>query len=175
MTARTDRYALLFRRVGAYLLDMLLLFAVLAPLAWLLQFMMGWTPTGREIWYALLVSFSLPTWLYFIGFESSRAGATPGKRLAGVRVALAEPGGSRRPRVVVRTAIKLIPWEVVHLASFGLASPDEPFTRLQTGGLALGWILILVYLAWAVMSRGRVSVHDRAAGTCIERAVSAAE
>jgi len=65
--------------------------------------------------------------------------------------------------------VKLLPWELVHLASFGLASPDGDFTRLQGALLSLAWLLIRFYLGWTLATRGRSSPHDHIAGTCIGR------
>jgi len=68
-----QQLALLFCRVGAYLVDIALLFALLAPIGFAVQLLLDFTPTGREIWFVLLVNFSLPSWLYFIFFECRRA------------------------------------------------------------------------------------------------------
>ena len=169
MTSIDERlHAVFMRRVGAYLLDILLLFLVLAPLGFGLQQAMGWMPeTGPEIYRTLLINFSLPVWLYFIVLESSGRGATIGKRLVGLCVVPQSPATSTWPRIVLRTTIKLIPWELVHFASFALAPADGSFTPLQGSLLTLAWLLMFVYLVWAWRSRGRQGPHDRLAGTQI--------
>lgn len=79
--------ALVGRRVAAYVLDIALLFFVLAPAEYLVQRAIGFMPqTPQAIWHMLLVNMSLPTWLYFIVSDQSARGATLGKRLVGIRV-----------------------------------------------------------------------------------------
>ena len=80
-------WRLLGRRTGAYLLDIVLLFAVLGPVGFLMLWALGLTPsTGQQIWATLLVNFSLPTRMYFTASDASAGGATLGKRWLGVRV-----------------------------------------------------------------------------------------
>ncbi|MEM7054986.1 MAG: RDD family protein, partial [Pseudomonadota bacterium] len=145
-----------------------LLFIVLAPLGFAVQQLTGFMPeTGADIWRVLLINFSLPVWLYFIVFESSTRAATPGKRLVGLRVKLQPEATPTWPRIVLRTAIKLIPWELAHIASFALAPADGSFTMLQAGLLTLAWLLMLMYLFVVWRSRGGQGLHDRLAGTQI--------
>ena len=156
------------RRVGAYLLDIMLLFVVLGPLGFAAQQLIAWTPvTGPEIWHTLLLNFSLPVWLYFIVCESSPRGATIGKRLVGLRVQRTDAAKPGRLQIVLRTAVKLAPWELVHVASFALASADGRFTTLQASLLAMAWMLMLVYLLWVWRTAGRRGPHDRLAGTTV--------
>ena len=52
---------LLIRRSAAYLIDILLLFLVLAPVGFLIQRSLGQLPqTGPQIWGTLLWNFSIP-------------------------------------------------------------------------------------------------------------------
>ena len=72
---------LVIRRSAAYLIDILLLFLVLAPIGLLIQWSLGQVPqTGPQIWGTLLWNFSIPAWLYFTLSDKSSTGATPGKR-----------------------------------------------------------------------------------------------
>lgn len=77
---------ILLRRAGAYVLDIVVLFAVLAPLDYLVQRALGVSPSTTEGVYAtLLLNFSLPAWTYFALAERSWGGATLGKRLLSLR------------------------------------------------------------------------------------------
>lgn len=50
------------KRVAAYLIDIVLLFAVLGPLGQLVQWSMGISPrTGPEIWLSIIWNFSVPS------------------------------------------------------------------------------------------------------------------
>ena len=158
--------SILARRVGAYMLDILLLFVVLGPLGFAVQQFTGLVPeTGPEIWRALLLNFSLPVWLYFMICESSARGTTIGKLLVGLRVEVVHASKPLWPCILLRTAIKLAPWELVHIASFGLAPADGSFTMLQASLLTLAWLLMVMYLFRVWRSRGRLAPHDRIAGT----------
>src|SRR6188474_898648 len=93
------------RRAAAFVLDVLLLFVVLAPIGWGVQRLAHLRPeTGPEIWHALLLNFSVPVWAYFIIFDSSSRRGTIGKRILALRV-VAEPDGGRVPvsRIALRT------------------------------------------------------------------------
>ncbi len=162
---------LLIRRVAAYLLDILLLFAVLAPLGQVVLRLLGWAPsTGQEIAATILWNFSLPVWLYFFVADRSAAGATPGKRLLRIQVR-AEGGGRVGPwRALARTAVKLLPWELSHLSAFALSSDLSALGPPQVAGLALANLLAVAYLIDAIASGGRRSVHDRLAGTLVRAA-----
>lgn len=166
LTARQRSAPLLLRRVAAYGLDMLLLFAVLAPTNWLVQRGLGLQPEGgHEVWGALLLGFSLPAWAYFAVADASAGGATWGKRRLGLKVGRAGGGRPGRGRALLRTAVKLLPWEVTHLAAFGLAPADGTFSDLQAAGLVLANGLALAWLATCAASGGRRAPHDVVART----------
>ncbi|MGH7658613.1 MAG: RDD family protein, partial [Gemmatimonadales bacterium] len=158
---------LLFRRSVAFFLDILILFAVLAPAGLLVQSLLDYQPvTGPEIWTALLWNFSIPVWIYFILCDMSRTGATLGKRILGLRVRRVEgdmPLGFWL--AFGRNAVKLLPWELVHFSAFAISHDLSRLSAGQTFGLTLANALIVIYLVTAAMSRGHRSVHDYAAGT----------
>lgn len=156
-------------RLAAYAVDIVLLFVILGPAGWFAQKLLGISPvTGLEIWLTLLLNFSLPTWLYFTLCESSPRRATFGKRWLGIEVTL-ENGQRLTPgKALGRTAIKLLPWELVHVSAFGLAAESGDWLAWQTVGLVLANAAVLVYLALAVKTRGRKSVHDFFAGTAVD-------
>ncbi len=148
---------ILIRRIGAFLTDILLLFVVIVPASFLLLWVTGYMPrTGPEIWHWLLLTASLPAWLYFILCDHSARGATVGKRLFKLRAVTTASERISLGRALVRTAVKLIPWEVTHVSGFGLA--NQP--ALQTAGLIAAYGLIFAYLIVLAISRGRRSVHD---------------
>ncbi|HSU16349.1 RDD family protein [Longimicrobium sp.] len=160
----------LARRVLAYCADVSLLFAVLGPLSFAAAGALdvdAWT--GPEVWLAAVLVFSIPTWTYFTVSDASRGGATLGKRLLAVRVA--GDGGGRVPpsRALARTAVKLLPWEMVHLFGFLLSPVPGEMSPLQTAGLAAANLLALAYLAATIRTRGERAPHDRVARTHVER------
>lgn len=158
------------RRVGAYIVDVALLFFVLGPTGWLVQHALGVAPsTGFQIWLTLLLNFSLPTWSYFGIADASRTGATLGKRWLGLRASRLNSDRIGWSRALYRTAVKLLPWELVHLAAFALASRAGDFSVMQVVGLSVANALMLGYMVCATLTRGRRSVHDFVAGTMVEK------
>lgn len=95
---------LLTRRATAYLLDILILFAVLAPLGQGILWLLKTTPrTGPAIAGTILWNFSLPAWLYFILGDGSGSGATLGKRLLALQVRSDAGKRLSKRNAVVRT------------------------------------------------------------------------
>lgn len=153
--------ALLGRRIAAYGLDCLLLFLVLVPTGYLVQRAVGFVPsTGQEVWYTLLVGFSLPAWLYFIYCDRSARGATLGKRILSIRVSTRAGARLSTLQAAGRTAVKLLPWELVHAAGFALSTDMSQLATAQIVGLVTANVLVLVYLGIAVGTGGRASLHD---------------
>jgi uncharacterized RDD family membrane protein YckC len=116
-------YSILVRRLAAYLVDILLLPAAVVSTQFGLAALMGRWPfrlltTGLRIEWWVWLSVSLPTSLYFALSESSTHQATPGKRLLGLGVT--DIAGNRIGfgRALLRTVVKLIPWEVTYLSLF---------------------------------------------------------
>ncbi len=161
-------WKLIGRRTGAYLLDIAVLFAMLGPAGWLTQWALGLTPsTGQQIWATLLLNFSLPTWVYFTASDASAAGATLGKRWLRLRVSRQDDGRLGVMHALSRTAVKLLPWELVHLSAFGLAEGAGQFTTAQAVGLTVANALAVAYFAAAVATCGHRSVHDWVVGTVV--------
>ena len=72
---------------------------------------------------------------------------------------------------MLRTAVKLLPWELVHLFGFALAPQAGDLTVAQSVGLAAANVLVVIYLVCALVTRGRRSVHDYVARTVLSAAV----
>lgn len=166
-TGQAGSVALFFRRAAAYLVDIILAFVVLAPLGFLVERLFDLNPSsGPEVWLATALNFSLPVWIYFTLSDCRWGGATVGKRLLHLRVV--RQGSGSPPgfaRALLRTAVKLLPWELVHYSAFGLSPNLAGFTPLQSAGLILANVLIIAYVILALVTGGRRSAHDYAAGT----------
>lgn len=158
------------RRLAAYAIDVALLAAVLIPVAFGLQALVGYRPdTGIGVWLATLLTISLPSWTYFMVADAAFGGVTVGKRLFGLRARALDGGGIPLSHAVVRTAIKLVPWELTHAAMFALAPRLGDFSGLQITLLWLVYALFAAYLAVALRTGGERSLHDLAAGTAVVR------
>jgi len=93
------------------------------------------TPAGRIV--AQLVAFLLltvPVSAWFAGWEAKRGGATPGKRLLGLRVLTTGGGRLVWSRSLLRTGLKVtLPWELAHTAVWNmLAWPGQRSAAVDT-------------------------------------------
>ena len=153
---------LILKRSTAYILDIVILFVVLAPVGFFIQWLVGipMPETGPELARTILWNFSIPSWLYFILSDSSPRGATLGKRL--LKLQVIRTNQERVPffSAVWRTAVKLLPWELVHIFGFALSVDFTQVTATQTSGMILANLLLVVYVILFIVSRGRRSVHD---------------
>lgn len=160
---------MIFKRVSAFLLDILILFLILEPSAYLIQRLIGYRPqTGPAIWSFILWSFSLPAWLYFAWSDHSKKGKSIGKKVFKLRVIGKSKERLGWGRALARTAIKLLPWEVIHFFSFALSKDLGTFTPAQYIGLAVGNALAFVYFIACVLTQGKRSIHDFLLGTAIQ-------
>ena len=164
------------RRLLALLVDYVLIIAYMAVVAivgllaalvtggfldWLVLGTLG----AELLWFLVLV---LPVAMYLYLGEASSHQATVGKRLLKLRVVVAGTGARpSRVRILVRTVIKLIPWEFAHFfvwqaaASAGLAV----FPLWISIGIAAANLLPLFYLVCLLVQRDKRGPHDLVAGT----------
>lgn len=173
----TDRPAFLVR-ILALLVDYVLILgwmAVLGVLSLLLYLATGqlynWLELGAAgaqlLGFAVLV---LPVALYLYFSESSAHQATAGKRTMKLQVADHRTGGRPgRRQILVRTVIKLLPWEIAHFSAWHIIA----FVSAG-GGHWPPWLLavavfadvlpFIYILVVAVHFQGR-GPHDLVAGT----------
>jgi len=110
-----------------------------------------------------LVAFFLRV-LYFIHFELSGRGATPGKRVAGIRVIDRRGGPLRASAVIARNLTRelevFLPIVILTSAGAGAAS------GVRWGSLlALGWLLLFLVLMFS--NKDRMRAGDLIAGTLV--------
>ncbi len=161
-------YASVWRRAVAYLIDWVLLAALVQVSQWAL-FAVAGSPipslrSGFEIEAWVLLTISLPVWLYF-SLSESIAGQTVGKRLMGLKVARVDGGHIIFGQALARTLLKLLPWELTHVTIL-LPTPifDEPGFRW---GFIVAYALLGLYVAVMFFNHRRQSVHDLIAGTIV--------
>jgi uncharacterized RDD family membrane protein YckC len=176
---RGGRLKYLLRRGTAYVLDV----AGLAILVVVTQGLWRWATapwlpapaTGLEVEAWVLLSVSLPVWLYFSLLESSAAQATLGKRLLGLRVERQHGGRLTWGQALARTALKLLPWELTHVT---LLLPTPIWADPQAGfrpGFVIVYGLLAAYLAAAALTPRRQTLPDLATGTVVIETKETAE
>jgi uncharacterized RDD family membrane protein YckC len=152
---------MVIRRAGAFLLDILLIFAVAGPCGLIVQRLISDPPqTGMGIWINILWNFSLPSWLYFFLSDLSRTGRTIGKRIFKLQVISQRKERLGCGQAFGRTAVKLLPWEIIHFSVFALSKDLGQLSPTQLIGLSIGNGLAFVYLIVTILTQGRRSVHD---------------
>jgi uncharacterized RDD family membrane protein YckC len=127
------------------------------------------TPTGRVL--AQLVIFAVltvPVTVWLAGWEATPGGATPGKRLLGLRVLTVSGDRLTWPRSLLRTALKFtLPWELAHIAWWTLllrsgdqgAVLDAVLLSLVCAGIAVNLMSLFV--------GSRRAPYDRITGTFV--------
>jgi uncharacterized RDD family membrane protein YckC len=132
------------------------------------------TRRGRLLGQAMSAgALTLPVALYFALNEAAPGQATPGKRALGLRVVGTATAGGRLPlrRSLLRSAVKLAPWEVAHAALWqtpGWPARPEPGAATVTGAA-----LALLGAAWytaCLFTGDRRTPYDRAAGSRVVEA-----
>ncbi|HEY9522188.1 MAG TPA: RDD family protein [Thermopolyspora sp.] len=166
----TNEAVPLVRRAVALGWDYLLIAAWLALLAG--SYLVGLRPldwlAGAPLAVTDLVITGLsvlPVWVYLVVTEAGTAQATWGKRRAGLIVTAG--GGKARPvQIMTRNAVKLLPWELAHLAVLRFWTVEGD-TVVAVPALLLCYVLVGVTLAITLLRRDRRALHDLVGGTCV--------
>ncbi len=173
--SRADRWLHVLRRLGAYGIDIALVFAIYAVVQSLLfpivqERYPAVTQSGWALELYVVLTISLPVWFYFIISERSQQQATVGKRLLGLKVIGASLAAVTTGRIVLRTFGKLLPWELAHFANNVPTNPwldpETVFSPWRLIAIGLVYVLIIVYLI-SVIRRPEQCVYDRLAQTVV--------
>lgn len=157
-------------RLAGYGLDVLLLAAVLLPLSFVIGSVAGTdVSSGIGVWLRSLLTISVPAWVYFIATDSLGSGRSVGKRVTGLQTRAIDGRTPSLRDSVVRTALNLAPWELIHLAFFALAPRLGVFDGVQILVAGGAYALVFAYLIVALRNGGRRSVPDLVAATIVDR------
>jgi uncharacterized RDD family membrane protein YckC len=128
-------------RASAYLIDLGIRTVLLMAGAFALS--LAGLAIGQKVAQGLiLLSWFLLDWLYPIVFEAGKRGATPGKRIMGLRVVQATGSPITLGQSIVRNFLRFIDGMPMFTYAFGLTSclASKRFQRL--GDLAAGTVVI---------------------------------
>ena len=166
----------LIRRGLAYSIDCVVAFCFFAatqllifvPLRQLVGITQDWFRSGLNTELYTLITISPFIWWYFTFFESSAWQAGLGKRVLELKVVDAS-GISRFGfgRSLLRTAIKLLPWEIAHLTN----NLPEPLWYAEDAAFRLGFAIVGalmgLYVLSVALSRKHQAPHDLIAQTIV--------
>lgn len=165
--------AALTRRAGALVLDYLVIAAWLVVVVGLgvlsraaapdLAATLFCDPLAAEAVGFLLLT--LPVGLYYALSEASSSGATWGKRRMGITVAGPAGDPPSIGRSLLRTALKLLPWELAHAVIWRFAIPGSAPDALLDAGLVVVWVLIGANIVSVLLDASRRTLYDRLSGT----------
>jgi uncharacterized RDD family membrane protein YckC len=153
-------------RAAAFLLDLLVIVlgTIAVVLVALLGAAIGLGSVGAS--FGLLVAFLL--WnFYFVHFEISGGGVTPGKRKMGVRVISRDGGPLTAEAVFARNLMRNLEF---YLPLGALLAPEALVPESPGWGrlLALGWIGVFALMPF--FNRDRLRCGDLVAGTLVVKA-----
>jgi uncharacterized RDD family membrane protein YckC len=126
-------------------------------------------PIGSELLYFLLLTFVVGIYLYKT--ESGPHRSTWGKRRMGIEVIATDGSVPKRTKILLRTVVKLLPWETAHFFIWQLMGV---IYRDGSDATPRPWIFVGMHAATAaaivyvvmVLVTGR-GPHDAAAGTIV--------
>ncbi|GAA4034666.1 RDD family protein [Sphingomonas rosea] len=150
-------------RATAFAIDAILLLVILGLATALLAFLAAGSGMLQGVGIIWLVGFFLLRNFWFSLFEMGRRGATPGKRLVGLRVVARDGNRLTGAAVVARNAMREI--EVFLPLSFLFAQSAQGLANTFLTVFALAWSGI--FLFFPLFNRDRLRVGDLVAGTWV--------
>ena len=154
-------------RAAAFLLDAGIIVVGLVALTVLSMLVatVSQTSAAEPIVVIWMIGMFLLRNAYFIGFELRPGGATPGKRLLGLRVATRNGGRLTADAVIARNAMREI--EIFLPLTFIVSSPREQVDALIA---VFGLVWSGIFLLFPLLNRDRLRVGDFVAGTWVVKA-----
>lgn len=154
--------SLLVKRPLAYFID----FMIICSACILPQLISFWLFNGvpfksftqpYHVYLWVLLTVSLPVWLYFILQEMSIKQSTIGKRIMHVKVTDKDNLRISKEKSFTRTFIKLLPWEISHAALLPIYFSKDPQLNI---GLYVANGFILVFIIYFIVKKGKTAIHD---------------
>jgi len=159
-----------FKRATSYLLDCLICYtlamliiqwALLSHLREGIGITDEWFEISWNMQAYVLLTISLPVWIYFTYFDSKYSGGTFGKRLMKLSITDTEQARIGLPKSLLRTILKLAPWEIAHI---GVIFPT-PLYFSQNADIrfltVFGIALLGIYVLSVLLSAEKQSIYDR--------------
>jgi uncharacterized RDD family membrane protein YckC len=147
-------------RAAAFVIDVVIQLALVFGIVFLLQLSVGGEPTWLRAVAILLVFLVLN--FYFVFFEVRWQGATPGKRMTGIRVIDARGGQLETSAVLARNLIRHVE---VWLPLAVLVAPRQMWPGAPGWALIVAGAWAFVFMFMPLFNRDRRRIGDLVAGT----------
>jgi uncharacterized RDD family membrane protein YckC len=156
-------------RATAFLIDALIMLAILIALTIVVALVLDATSSSGNNALAIvwLLGFFVLRNGWFIIFELSGRGATPGKRLLGLRVVARDGSRLTGGAVVVRNAMR----EIELFLPLSFLAVDASESRIDGLIYVLGFCWVALFLFFPLFNRDRLRVGDLLAGTWVVHTV----
>ncbi len=160
----------LAKRSIAYFLDcficyslvmLLIQWALLSNLRGAIGLTDEWFEHSWNLQLYVLLTISLPVWLYFTYFDSKKTVGTFGKRIMKLSVTDTQSERIGLKKSFIRTLLKLSPWEIAHIGVIfptPLYFAENADVRVVT---ILGILLFGIYMVSILISPDGRSVYDK--------------
>lgn len=149
-------------RATAFFVDCLFIFAILVGVSTIAHYGGGASSNWIQAFIQLLAFLLVNFW--FIFFEVRWQGATPGKRIIGLRVIDSRGRPLESPAIIARNLIRdLEVWIPVQI----IANPDQiwPGSEGLVRLVAMGWVFVFMLLP--LLNKDRLRVGDLVGGTIV--------
>jgi uncharacterized RDD family membrane protein YckC len=115
-----------------------------------------------------LLTMTIPVFLYFFIFESnSKKKGSIGKQFMKLKIV-----NNSKNNVFIRVFFKLLPWEIAHFAMhwsmfYYSQNIETPIWVWVTSFVP--YLFVFVYLISLIISKGRITIYDKIAGTEVKK------
>ena len=169
---------LILHRIAAAILDYGFVIGYAILLFGLVGLLFGFDQMGKMEFSPVagqliaFLSLTLPVFLYFFIQEKSAKNATIGKRTLGLQVVMIKTSSNHSQGILIRTVLKLLPWEIAHWGIQWLAF----YVKKEAAPPIWVWVVLIVpqvvaffYFASMLYTKGTLSLYDAIAGTKVVR------
>ncbi|MFS0576840.1 RDD family protein [Sporosarcina sp. 179-K 3D1 HS] len=158
--------ATLLLRFKAFMIDYILIFVYLVALFLVSVFLF---PSLQQLFtgslvaaqFAGFVMVTLPVSLYFIISDSVIGGQSFGKKKMRIRVVDKKGNAPSVPRMIFRTALKFLPWELSHYLVYRLiyvGAGEVPIHYYLVGVFI--YVLMFAYILTTIFTKKKQSLYD---------------
>lgn len=168
----SNQYAPVRKRLFSLIMDYLIIATYALSLFGITVFvssvLMKEIPQLNELQGNLISFFSLvfPAYLYFAISEAGIKHASFGKRISGIYV-ISTSGSLKIWQIVVRNILKLLPWQIAHMAILNVVANNSEPTFFFYSCIVFVYAFSLLNIVFMIFRKDRRALHDLMSHTSI--------